>query len=32
MAWTIPNQLTLARILAIPVFMYFLFAQGTVFK
>jgi len=32
MSWTIPNQITLARILAIPLFMYFLFAQGTVFK
>jgi CDP-diacylglycerol--glycerol-3-phosphate 3-phosphatidyltransferase len=30
--WTIPNQITLARILAIPLFMYFLFAEGTVFK
>ncbi len=29
---TIPNQITLARILAIPLFMYFLFAEGTVFK
>jgi len=32
MTWTIPNQITLARILAIPLFMYFLFAEGTVFK
>ena len=32
MSWTIPNQITLARILAIPLFMYFLFAEGTVFK
>lgn len=29
---TIPNQITLARILAIPIFMYFLFAEGTLFK
>lgn len=32
MTWTIPNQITLARILAIPLFMYFLFAEGTIFK
>lgn len=32
MTWTIPNQITLARILAIPLFMYFLFTPGTVFK
>ncbi len=32
MTWTIPNQITLARILAIPVLMYFIFAEGTVFK
>ncbi|MGC9530591.1 MAG: CDP-diacylglycerol--glycerol-3-phosphate 3-phosphatidyltransferase [Candidatus Bipolaricaulaceae bacterium] len=32
MTWTIPNQITVARILAIPLFMYFLFAEGTVFK
>jgi len=29
---TIPNQITLARILATPLFMYFLFAEGTLFK
>ncbi len=32
MTWTIPNQITLARILAIPLLMYFIFAEGTVFK
>ncbi len=32
MSWTIPNQITLARILAIPLFMYFLFAPGKLFK
>jgi len=32
MTLTIPNQITLARILAIPLFMFFLFAEGTVFK
>jgi len=32
MTWTIPNQITLARILAIPLFMYFLFAEGTIYK
>lgn len=32
MTWTIPNKITLARILAIPLLMYFLFAEGTVFK
>lgn len=32
MTWTIPNQITLARILAIPLFMYFLFAEGAMFK
>jgi CDP-diacylglycerol--glycerol-3-phosphate 3-phosphatidyltransferase len=32
MTWTIPNQITLARILAIPLFMYFLFAEGNTFK
>ncbi len=31
-AVTITNQITLARILAIPLFMFFLFAEGTVFK
>lgn len=29
---TIPNQITLARILATPLFMYFLFAEGTLYK
>lgn len=29
---TIPNQITLARILATPLFMFFLYAEGTVFK
>ncbi len=29
---TIPNQITLARILATPLFMVFLYAEGTVFK
>ncbi|MFO8034655.1 MAG: CDP-diacylglycerol--glycerol-3-phosphate 3-phosphatidyltransferase [Candidatus Bipolaricaulota bacterium] len=32
MTLTIPNQITLARILAIPLLMYFIFAEGTVFK
>ncbi len=32
MTLTIPNQITLARILAIPLFMFFVFAEGTVFK
>lgn len=32
MTWTIPNQITLARILAIPLLMYFIFAEGTLFK
>ncbi len=32
MTWTIPNRITLARILATPVLMYFVFAEGTVFK
>ncbi len=32
MTWTIPNKITLARILAIPVFMYCVFAEGAVFK
>lgn len=31
-AVTIPNQITLARILATPLFMFFLFAEGTTFK
>ncbi len=29
---TIPNQITLARILATPLFMVFLYAEGAVFK
>jgi CDP-diacylglycerol--glycerol-3-phosphate 3-phosphatidyltransferase len=29
---TIPNQITLARILATPLFMVFLYAEGTIFK
>jgi len=29
---TIPNQITLARILATPLFIYFLFAEGTLYK
>lgn len=29
---TIPNQITLARILATPLFMFFLYAEGTIFK
>ncbi|QAA76967.1 MAG: CDP-diacylglycerol--glycerol-3-phosphate 3-phosphatidyltransferase [Candidatus Bipolaricaulis sibiricus] len=29
---TIPNQITLARILATPLFMFFLYAEGTAFK
>lgn len=29
---TIPNQITLARILATPLFMFFLYAEGTPYK
>jgi len=32
MTWTIPNRITLGRMLAIPLLMYFIFTEGTVFK